>query len=272
MGDSLDGDRAAQPAHLVYVSGFYMDKHEVTIGFWNEVQTWGTAHGYSIGRALNLFHDRNDPESLLRPAQVEGWVEAVKWCNARSEMDGRIPAYYMDPALTIVYRQGRPLGLRDGRTVFAPANVYVNWNAGYRLPTEAEWEKAARGGLQGKRYPWGDDFDSKLVACGANSSRGPWPVGSFPPNGYGLYDMAGNVYEWCWPLAPQYSSEPEQDPRGLIGPTGGAVRGGSWRSGASYCRVAARSFADRASSDGYIAVGCRCVLPAPKAPAGRTSK
>jgi formylglycine-generating enzyme required for sulfatase activity len=74
------------------------------------------------------------------------WYDCVKWCNARSELEGRIPAYYTDAMQTTVYRTGR----------WDVDNSSVNWNAGYRLPTEAEWEKTARGGASGQRFPWGN--------------------------------------------------------------------------------------------------------------------
>ena len=130
----------------------------------------------------------------------------VKWCNARSEKEGLAPCYHTDVARTAVYRTGR----------VDVTNDMVNWSAnGYRLPTEAEWEKAARGGLVGRRFPWGDQITHSLANYSSDSiypydtspTRGyhpdyqaggaPYtsPVGNFAANGYGLYDMAGNVYE-----------------------------------------------------------------------------
>ncbi|MEI7903039.1 MAG: SUMF1/EgtB/PvdO family nonheme iron enzyme, partial [bacterium] len=150
MGDSLDGISFALPVHTVYVSAFYMDKTEVTWAKWKEVRAWAAANGYDI-RTVGMG------KADSHPVYNVDWYDAVKWCNARSQMERKTPAYYKDADLTAVYKAG---------TAKYPAvlPVYCKWPAaGYRLPTEAEWEKAARGRLSGKRFPWGDTVQHSLA-------------------------------------------------------------------------------------------------------------
>jgi len=219
MGDAL-GATDERPVRTVIVSAFTMDKFEVTTGLWNEVATWAAASGYDIGPG------DGSGKALDHPAYDVSWHEAVKWANARSEREELEPCYTVDG---IVYRTGEN----------APD---CNWSAsGYRLPTEAEWEKAARGGAAGRRYPWSDSDEIDESRANYNGYYdGTTPVGSFAPNGVGLYDMAGNVWEWCWDW---YGSELPGgvDPRGpASGGSGRVVRGGGWYVYANGCRVAHR--------------------------------
>jgi sulfatase modifying factor 1 len=141
-----------------------------------------------------------------------------------------------------VRRQTYPPGRRDHPVVvvsWRDAVAYCAW-AGGRLPTEAEWEKAARGGLEGKLYPWGDAADPGRANY--DSPAGTTPVGSYPPNGYGLHDMAGNVWEWVadWYDAKYYASSPAANPPGPAQGSVRVLRGGAWLLFAHFCRVAYR--------------------------------
>jgi formylglycine-generating enzyme required for sulfatase activity len=268
IGDTLDGNLNAVPAS-VYVSGYYMDINLVTYSQWITIYTWAAGNGYSF--SYYLLGGSKGPNY---PAQALSWYDAVKWCNARSQKEGLAPVYYTDAGLTQIY---------DNGDVDA---VYANWESkGYRLPTEAEWEKAARGGLSGLRFPWGDlisetnaNYDGRtdlltydLGPDGYNpigTNGGGFiytsPVGSFAANGYGLYDMAGNVYEWCWDwydASPSAAGSPYAggtDPRGpASSPLGFRVtRGGSYFDNASILRCCARSYFGQAAG---VNVGFRCV-------------
>jgi formylglycine-generating enzyme required for sulfatase activity len=241
MGDDRVG--GATPVHTVTVSAFAMDKWEVSIELWESVRAWGNAHGYDLvaGGSFGAKH----------PVHTVNWFDVVKWCNARSEKEGKVPTYYVDAAMTQVYRRGNkePFG--------------VKWDAGYRLPTEAEWEKAARGGVAGKLYPWGTDAISPTLANYVESDiNRSMPVGSYGANGYGLYDMAGNVWEWTWDWRyDNYSSTAQTDPRGSISGGSRVIRGGCWVFSAEYCRVAHRFDINPSfrTYDGYG--GFRSVLP-----------
>ena len=263
MGDTLDGLSTAIPTN-VYVSAFYMDANLVTWDEWQGVYAYATSHGYSLGAGAGT--------AANHPVLYVNWYGCVKWCNARSQQAGKVPVYYTDAGLTQVYTNGE-------------AAVYANWGAkGYRLPTEAEWEKAARGGLSGQRFPWGNTISwsqanyyvyrtgaTNNFAYDVNPTSGhnpAWisesqiyttPVGSFGPNAYGLYDMAGNAFQWCWDwYATRYAGEP--DPRGPATGSYRVYRGGSWDYYASFCRTAYRCNGDPARTYN-VYMGFRSVLP-----------
>lgn len=128
------------------------------------------------------------------------------------------------------------------------AASYCEWlskitGRNYRLPSEAEWERAARGGVEGKLFPWGDGAPESLPDYEQRWKTGPEPVGRDAPNGFGLYDICANVHEWCsdWYQADYYSISPERNPRGPESGERKASRGGSWRHHIKVTRCAARS-------------------------------
>jgi formylglycine-generating enzyme required for sulfatase activity len=165
-------------------------------------------------------------------------------------------------------------GDRDPVSVIAwpDAVAYCRWltendkaGAVYRLPTEAEWEYAARGGKEGFLFPWGDEPDgSKACFDGKRSS----PVGRFPPNGFGLHDMSGNVWEWCsdWYKKDAYAKTPRKNPPGPPTGTDHVLRGGAWCTDAFHCRCAARGKYGKKHRGRFDSYGFRvvCTFPARK--------
>jgi formylglycine-generating enzyme required for sulfatase activity len=257
MGDNFgEGQGTELPVHTVMLSAYRMGETEVTWAQWQEVRDWAVANGYTdltgIGAGKGDDH----------PVHSVSWYDVVKWCNAASEKIGLEPVYYLSDG-GVVYRTGE-------------VTPFIDYTKnGYRLPTEAEWERAARGGLEGKRFPWGDTIshaDANYEAIGYgydlvgyttgyhpdhDEGGTPYtsPVKSFAANGLGLYDMAGNLFEWCgdWSKRVYSGSSPITDP---VGPESGSnrmIRGGVWSISAGYCRVAYRDHARRPSySDQYI--------------------
>ena len=251
MGNSSDPKDGwhDEPVHQVYISGFYMGQTEVTWGVWRRVRDWSATNGYDIANVGMGVEDNHPVYSI-------SWYDAVKWCNARSEFEGLTPTYSRRGGI-----------VRSGEYTSIECDWFAN---GYRLPTEAEWEKAARGGLERQRFPSGnmishavanymDDegscpYKMSLIATnmversvGNEGVPNTCPVGSYTPNRYDLYDMAGNVSEWCWDRydGSYYTYKQEWNPRGSDRKrTGLTVRGGSWATLDRECRVASRWCAD----------------------------
>ncbi len=245
------------PVHTVEVDAFHLAKNLVTKERWDEVRDWGLSHGYIHIGAGNGSYASKGPN---HPVHSVTWHDVVMWCNAASEKEGLEPCYKWEGN---VYRNWNELPSPGGLT-WLENNLTCDWTAdGHRLPTEAEWEKAARGGLVGRNFPWGDTIGHAQ----ANYESDDWysydvspasghhpeyavggkpytsPVGAFPANGYGLHDMAGNLREWCWDWysTSSYSAEGSGvNPRGPVSGSSRVVRGGYWDIDANRCRVSYR--------------------------------
>jgi sulfatase modifying factor 1 len=242
MGDERVKGYVEFKVHEVVISAFAIDRCEVSLKLWEEVKSWAGRNGYD-GWGGKSFSGQDHPVHSVT------WNEAVKWNNARSEKEGKIPAYYEDAEMTAVYRRGDqgPKG--------------VKWESGYRLPTEAEWEKAARGAVTGKLYSWGtDEINPTLSNYGGTGTT--TPVLSYESNGFGLFNMTGNVSEYCWDLWGSYeTSDLQTNPRGPLSGSSRVVRGGSYGHEVMFSLIADRhSFV----LSNYVdeRTGFRSVLPA----------
>jgi len=225
---SPDNLEMDEPLHEVHVDAFYMDKHEVTQEEYERV----------MGQNPSRWKEKDNPVEQIR------WANAAGYCNARSRLEGLEPAY-------------------------DPQTWECDFEAdGYRLPTEAEWEYAARAGTTTKY--WFGQGPSKLKDHAwfkENCTRGPHPVAQKEPNPWGLYDMYGNVWEWCNDFYHEdyYLQSPAKDPRGPDTGKDRVVRGGCWNSRPNECCSSYRNYEDPGYTDVCFGkdihgfVGFRCV-------------
>jgi len=237
MGDHFnEGDSNELPLHFVEVSDFYIGATEVTQAEWASYMPAENWSSYGVGDDY--------------PAYYVSWYEIMVYCNKRSIAEGITPCYEI----------GSSINPDDWGTIPTSTNstwnaAICNWSAnGYRLPTEAEWEYASRGGIHNAdnyHYSGSDTIDN-VAWYSSNSGSSTHPVGTKASNQLGIYDMSGNLWEWCWDWYGLYTSDAQIDP---YGPTTGSyrvVRGGCWVDYAGYCRVAYRDFADPNYSNFFI--------------------
>jgi formylglycine-generating enzyme required for sulfatase activity len=217
MGSS-NGENDERPVHTVTVRSFSMGRHEVTQKEWTEV----------MGTTVRQQRDQAGGNSLYGegdnyPMYYVSWYEAVEYCNKRSIREG----------LTQAYRG-------SGTSIICDFTA-----SGYRLPTEAEWEYAARGGNKDYlTYEYAGGNSAGAVGWyDGNSGGSTHPAGQKQPNSLGLYDMSGNVWEWCWDwYSNSYSSGSQTDPGGPVSGASRVLRGGSWGNSAADLRSSYRNF------------------------------
>jgi sulfatase modifying factor 1 len=219
MGSTERGSNE-NPVHVVTVSTFFIGKTEVTQELWETV----------------MGSNPSDFKGGKWSVENVSWYDIVEFCNKLSEKEGLQKAYS---------------GNGSGIACDFSSN-------GYRLPTEAEWEFAAKGGNQSKGYKYSGSNDIDVVAWySGNSGSATHDVGAKQPNELGLYDMSGNVWEWCWDWYGDDNSGSQTTPQGPNSGSRRVLRGGSWDYDAEHCRVAYRYRND--PGNGYNNYGFRLV-------------
>ncbi len=231
MGSTNTLDYGASPTHSVTLSSYYMSKTEVTQGQWKAVM--GINPSYFPGVGDN------------GPVEQVSWYACISYCNKLSIKEGKTPVYSIGGNTS-------PSSWTSGTIVFDTTAK------GYRLPTEAEWEYAARGGTQSHSYTYSGSNNVDSVAWYySNSGSTTHQVSTRTANELGISDMSGNVWEWCWDWYGAYSSTAQTNPTGASSGSGRLLRGGSWSNDNYDCRVSIRGYYDPGSN--IIIIGFRVV-------------
>ncbi|MCB5265040.1 MAG: SUMF1/EgtB/PvdO family nonheme iron enzyme [Candidatus Cloacimonetes bacterium] len=239
MGDTRGGGYSEElPTHSVTLNSFYLSKYLVTQAEYQDIVGSNPARNYGVGPNY--------------PVYFVNWYSAITYCNLRSLNEGLTPVYTISGSTNPAIWGDVPT---DNNSTWNAA--ICDWTAnGYRLPTEAEWEYAARGTINNPDYLYSGSEDLDTVGWYAdnNSPRGTKPVGTKAPNMLGLYDMSGNLYEWCWDWwdANYYSDSPSDNPTGPNSGSYRVLRGGFWEINANFCRVAFRITYDPVNKKNYI--------------------
>ncbi len=236
MGDTNSVGRSDEkPIHEVELNSFLISKIQVTQKIWNLATESNPSnfHGFDL------------------PVEHISWYECIEFCNNLSLLAGFTPCYTID--------KNNPDPNNVNKNDSMKWTVTCNWEAdGYRLPTEAEWEFAAKGGLNSNFYNFsGSDNEYDVAWHKDNSGYKTQNVGQKKPNELGLYDMSGNVWEWCWDWYDAYSSEPQANPKGAENGSYRVLRGGSWADSRNYERVAGRGKENATGK--YTSIGVRIV-------------
>lgn len=234
------GSTDEYPVRRIRVGDFYISKCEITIAEYD-------SFCYATERQLPSNHGYGRGNYPLMDA---GWYDAIEYCNWRSQKEGFKPCYLIDSLHTDTNNLSELDELKW--------TIQCDWTAdGYRLPTEAEWEYAARGGKKRKRYLYSGAKTPDEVACWFKNKRDSiiYPVGHTKANALGIYDMSGNVWEWCWDWyhPRSYALAPKRYPTGVSKGEFRCLRGGSWVvDEAKYLRVSNRGYYHPIQSYNYF--------------------